>query len=146
MAFSWDKCTVITNNKNKRKATDCYKVIYEFSNCLTPNIITGLRVWVHNKMDWYGAYRIKSDDVRADIAELLRKCCNTDKIALLMQRDVLDVEPEILMHIKKSIDLHKYRGIYEENLPMETYEEYKNRQIMTSKDVEDYLKGVPIFD
>lgn len=146
MAFSWDKCTVIKNNKNKTKAVDCYKVIYEFNTCLTPNIITGLRVWLCNKMSLYGSYHINVEDVRNDIIELLGKCCNTDRVTLLMRKDVADAEPEILMHIKKSIDLHRYRGIFYESLPMETYEEYTKRHIMTSEDVEDYLKGVPIFD
>lgn len=146
MAFSWESCTVITNSKNKKKATDCYKTIYEFSNCLTPNVIAGLRIWISNKMYWYGAYRIKSEDVRNDIAELLRNCCHTKHVTLLMHRDVLSAEPEIIMQIKKSIDMHKYRGIYQENLPLETYEDYNNRQIVTPIDVENYLRGVPIFD
>ena len=146
MAFDWSQCTVIHNRKSKCTVSDCFKGIYTYGYCLTPKIIAGLKVWLYGKMEYYGKHRFKQSDVEEDIAELLRGCCKTDRGALLMQRDVVDVESEIIMQIKRAIEVNRYRGLYEDNLPMETVEEYNARHIMTTKDVEDYLKGVPIFD
>ena len=70
MSFSWSNCTVITKNiKNRKKAKDCYRVIYRFKKYLTPNIIVGLQILIDNRMRCYGAYRIKSEDIENDITE-----------------------------------------------------------------------------
>lgn len=146
MAFDWNQCTVLHNRKSKHTISDCFKGIYTYKYCLTPNVIAGLKVWLYGKMEYYGKHRFRQSDVEEDIAELLRGCCKTDKVALLMQRDVVSVESEIILQIKRAIELNRYRGLYEENLPLETVEEYNARHIMTAKDVEEYLKGVPVFD
>lgn len=146
MAFSWDTCAVINNRESKRTKLEYYNVIYEFKEYLTPKIIEGLEVWVSNNLRIYGKSKIKIESIRGSIIELLEKCCNADNIKTLEKVDVLEAEEEILLHIKKAIRFRKYKGIYIENMSLETAEEYKKRQIMTPEKVKEYLEGVPIFD
>ena len=63
MAFEWSQCTAIYNKKSKYKASDCFKGIYTFKYCLTPNIIAGLKIWLYNKIKCYGRNRFTQSDV-----------------------------------------------------------------------------------
>ena len=141
MAFSWKECTVV-HNRLKSISAECFKGIGTYKYCLTPNIKKGLEVWLSNKMHRYGASKFTRESVEYDIAELLRKCCDVDKVTLLMKRDVANAEIYIIPHIKNAVDTCKFKGIYSENLPEETYEDYKQRKIVTQEDVEEYMRGI----
>ena len=144
MAFSWDKCTVIRQRSNPYRV-DWFRCIDKFKDCLTPNVRKGLEIWLSNKMKRYNSGKFTNADVIADISELLTKCCGVSRVALIMRSDVESAEAEIIQQLKYAIDVAKYNGLYTEELPQETIYEFNKRQILTVEDVEEYLKGVPIY-
>lgn len=144
MAFSWNNCTAV-QKKHKSRARGCFLGIYTYDYCLTPNVICGLRIWVEHVMEEYGKGRFSGKDIEEKIANMLRRCCNKSRVMLITKQDVENAEPEIIQQIRYSILKGKSTSLYEEVIPQEIIDEYNNTEITTSEDVENYLKGVPIY-
>ena len=143
MAFSWKNCTVLYGKNSRPK---CFEAINTFAYCLTPRVTNSLNMWLTYKVNKFGKDKIVKEEVEEDIAELLRKCCNIEKVALIMCRDVEKVEDELILYIRKAKECHRLRGLYSMNIELETKEEYNRRQQVNDEYIDKYLKGVVILD
>lgn len=141
MAFDWKKCTVIMNNR-KTRINDCWAILKFYEDKLTPNIYKGLCAYLRY-MHVRGNYNKLSPELFSkNIEYLVTRCCNKKNFALVMKRDMINAEDDIINHIKKAIVLSSYKQIYNDAEMLETYSEYVNRKNITDKDIEDIMRGV----